>query len=159
MAELTFKGLRTFAAFLDAGVGRDKAAQATAAKAASIRMLAVARAMYGQDPPLATLRESTQNERMGKGYSANEPLLREGHLRDSVRAYSTPTLAVIESSGEYGRIAAYHEFGYTTRAFGNKGGQLVAVEPRPVFRYTMMAVQPFVVAMSGQIAKKTLGFE
>lgn len=157
MPILTFRGMRTFAAFLDSGGGRLKAAQAEAARITAARLLAVARAMYGQTPPLEALADSTQEERTALDYNANEPLLRDGHLlRDSVRAFSTPTLAVIESNEP---IAAYHEFGYTTVPFGNPKAAPVAVPPRPVFRYTMMAVAPFVAKLNGETAKKVLGFE
>ena len=119
-------------------------------------MLVTARAMYGESPPLRDLRESTQAERIGKGYSANQPLLRDGTLRDSVIAVATPTTARIESTTP---IAAYHEFGYVTQPFGNAFANPVAVPPRPVFRYTILAVAPLVQELGGMVAKKVLGME
>jgi len=162
MALLTFKGLRAFAAFLDAGAARCTESQAIAARLTAERMAVVARGLYGADPPLATLKDSTQEERASLGIAPNEPLYRGmgardgsfGVLRDGVRPYATPTLAVIENMSP---IAAYHEFGYTTQPFGNAFAAPVAVPPRPVFRYTMIAMRPFIIEQGGEIAQKTLG--
>lgn len=56
------------------------------------------------------LAESTQADREHKGYPPNEPLLREGTLRDSIEH----TVIPIESAGYVGsnnKIAVYQELG------------------------------------------------
>lgn len=56
----------------------------------------------------AELAESTQEERARLGYPANEPLLREGDLRNSIQREVVGDEAVIGSKSD---IAAYQEFG------------------------------------------------
>jgi hypothetical protein len=56
------------------------------------------------------LAESTQEQRSRLGYAANEPLLREGHMRDSISHVVVPS----EHAGYVGstsKIAAYQELG------------------------------------------------
>ncbi len=62
-------------------------------------------------PEWAQLAESTQADREQKGYPANEPLLRDGTLRDSIEHEVQGDEAVIGSKLE---IAAYQEFGTAT---------------------------------------------
>lgn len=54
------------------------------------------------------LADSTQEERARLGYAPDEPLLREGDLRDSMEHHVEPFEAVIGSTSE---LMPYHEFG------------------------------------------------
>ncbi|HEX7854436.1 MAG TPA: HK97-gp10 family putative phage morphogenesis protein [Sphingobium sp.] len=54
------------------------------------------------------LAESTQEERARLGYTPDDPLLREGDLRDSISHEVADLVAVIGSTSE---IAEHHEFG------------------------------------------------
>lgn len=65
----------------------------------------------GSFPAWAPLAESTVEDRVSKGYSANEPLLRDGTLRDSISHETKGLEAVIGSTSD---IAAYQEFGTET---------------------------------------------
>ncbi len=71
----------------------------------------------GPFPAWAELAESTKEQRVALGYSEDEPLLREGTLRDSIEHETHGAEAVIGSTSE---IMPYHEFG-TSR-----------IPPRPV---------------------------
>lgn len=84
--------------------------------------------LYGDATRLEALSDVTQADRESLGYSANEPLLRDGTLlRDSVfSAHSGPIAEV----GSNEPIAEYHERGFVN---ARAGGQ--SVPPRPVFRY------------------------
>lgn len=57
------------------------------------------------------LAESTQKDRVNKGYTPDDPLLRDGTLRDSIEVEAAPMEAVIGSKLD---IAAYQEFGTAT---------------------------------------------
>lgn len=56
----------------------------------------------------APLADSTMADRVAKGYSENEPLLREGDLRDSIEEDVRGNEAVVGSVGD---IAMYQELG------------------------------------------------
>lgn len=62
----------------------------------------------GPFPAWAELAESTKDERARLGYSEDEPLLREGDLRDSIEHEVSELEAVIGTNSD---IAEYHEFG------------------------------------------------
>lgn len=59
----------------------------------------------------AELAESTKEDRVRKGYTENDPLLRDGKLRDSITHEVEVHEAVIGSKSD---IAAYQEFGTPT---------------------------------------------
>lgn len=59
----------------------------------------------------AELAESTKEDRIRRGYTANDPLLRDGKLRDSIQHEVEGHEAVIGSKSD---IAAYQEFGTPT---------------------------------------------
>lgn len=62
----------------------------------------------GAFPAWAELAESTKADRVAKGFSEDEPLLRTGDLRDSIKHEVSEFEAVIGSESD---IAAYQEFG------------------------------------------------
>lgn len=64
--------------------------------------------IFGDPQKLQTLAESTQAERERLGYPANEPLVRTGELRDSLKVEAEGPIAVVGSELE---MMAWHEFG------------------------------------------------
>ena len=56
----------------------------------------------------AQLKKSTQRERERHGYTPNDPLLRTGGLRDSIKKAIYGSFAVVGSDS---MLAVYHEFG------------------------------------------------
>jgi HK97 gp10 family phage protein len=62
----------------------------------------------GQFAPWAELADSTKADRVRQGYAENEPLLRDGTLRDSIGHVVRGNEAVIGSASE---IAVYQELG------------------------------------------------
>jgi HK97 gp10 family phage protein len=62
----------------------------------------------GSFPAWAELADSTKEDRVRQGYPENEPLLREGDLRDSYQHEVKGYEAAIGSDSD---IAVYHEFG------------------------------------------------
>jgi phage gpG-like protein len=81
------------------------------------------RTVMGDNHKLQDLAESTQIERLAQGYTANDPLVRSGDLRESV----TPAVlglfgAEFAATGSADPIAAYQEFGTAT------------IPARPAFR-------------------------
>jgi len=75
------------------------------------------------------LAAATQADRVAKGYSANEPLLRDGTLKESVEYTITNNSAFV---GSKDIIMLYQEKGTTTTGWG-KG-----IPPRPVFALTQI---------------------
>src|SRR5438270_79801 len=81
--------------------------------------------MYGENPPLADLAPATQADRVKRGYTPNDPLLRNGAL---LRAQVTKQVkrvvrrgAIDESSAGAGspeKINLYHELGYMNARTG-----------------------------------------
>lgn len=71
----------------------------------------------GQFPEWAELAESTKDDRVSRGFSENDPLLRTGGLRDSISHQSSALEAVIGSDSDN---MVYQEFGTK------------AIPPRPV---------------------------
>ncbi|WP_244127276.1 hypothetical protein [Burkholderia vietnamiensis] len=62
----------------------------------------------GPFPAWAQLKEETQVERVRQGYTANDPLLRSGEMRDSVHREVSALEAVVGSDDDK---AVYHELG------------------------------------------------
>ena len=65
----------------------------------------------GDYPAWVELADSTKADRARQGYAENDPLLRDGTLRDSIVTEHTVMQAVIGSKNP---IAAYQEFGTET---------------------------------------------
>lgn len=64
--------------------------------------------IFGDPQKLQTLADATQTERERLGYPANEPLVRTGELRDSLKVKAEGPVAVVGSELE---MMAWHEFG------------------------------------------------
>lgn len=62
----------------------------------------------GPFPAWQELAESTKADRLNKGYDPDEPLLRDGTLRESIKHEVSGLEAIIGSKSD---IAAYQEFG------------------------------------------------
>lgn len=154
---MQFKDLRELAAFLEGAPARAQAAMVIAAKETATELLTIAHETFGEDPPLATLADSTQEERMQLGYEPDAPLLRDGTLRDSVAGYTyeKPNGAVAGIISDDPRMY-FHEFGYETQPFGNPNARITPVPPRPVFRETTLEILPFVVEQCREIARAVL---
>lgn len=75
------------------------------------------------------LTAATQEDRVRKGYSPNDPLLRSGELRDSVERNVSNTSA---SVGTNNPIMIYQEKGTTRTGWSGAKG----IPPRPVFLIT-----------------------
>jgi phage gpG-like protein len=76
------------------------------------------------------LSETTKKDRVAKGFSENEPLLRTGDLRDSVRFTVGKNFATVGSTSE---IMLYQEKGTSRTGWSSKG-----IPPRPVFLITQL---------------------
>lgn len=84
----------------------------------------------GQFVPWAELADSTQADRVNKGYAHDEPLLRDGTLRDSIEHNADSKVAHVGSNSD---IAVYQEMGTETippRSF--LGGAAVECAPKIV---------------------------
>lgn len=147
--ERFFDGLGEFAEFLERrAIEHVELVELTAALSAEI-MLKKARAIFGDATKLAELAPSTQAERLAKGYSANEPLLRTGELlRDSVESGHEGMLSGIGSKEQ---VMFYHELGYKARDGS-------AVPPRPVLKEAGEESVPEIVELVKQTIGMTLGF-
>jgi len=88
----------------------------------------------GPFPAWAPLAEFTVNDRLAQGYSPDDPLLREGHLRESITHEVGPMEAVIGSDSD---IAVYQELG------------TVKIPPRPFLGPAVIHEEKFI--------KETLG--
>lgn len=62
----------------------------------------------GPFPEWAELAENTKEDRVSKGFSENDPLLRTGEMRDSIERQTAELETVVGSNSE---ILEYHEFG------------------------------------------------
>ncbi len=62
----------------------------------------------GSFPAWAELADNTKQDRINKGYSENDPLLRSGELRDSISHKADGLEAIIGSNSD---IAVYQELG------------------------------------------------
>lgn|GEM_PF-2691281 len=104
-----FEGLMQFAEFLEARPAvMIPTGQLVVGESARILAQEV-RKGYG-DHLLPELAEATQADRVAKGYSPDDPLLRDGALlRDSTEMRVGPDVA---AAGTSEPIAGYHEFGY-----------------------------------------------
>jgi hypothetical protein len=94
------------------------------------------------------LAESTQDERVAKGYSPNDPLLREGNLRDSIEHQVEATFEGAEGvlgSGE--KTALWAELG-TSRG----------EPPRPFLSEALMRSAPLVDVTFGHFTMNILTF-
>jgi HK97 gp10 family phage protein len=82
------------------------------------------------------LAEATQEQRVALGYSANEPLLRTGDLRDSIGHVVSGNEGFV---GTNDPVAPFHEFGTSK------------IPPRPFLGPALEAVGPKIEKMAGRM--------
>ena len=88
---------------------------------------------------LAPLAQATQDDRVSKGYTPNDPLLRDGSLlRDNVEMMHEGAVGGVGSSEPVQRD---HEYGYINARTGTP------VPPRPVFKNAMVDSQAKILAI------------
>jgi phage gpG-like protein len=113
------------------------------------------RSMHGSHA-LADLAPATQEDRIEKGYTPNDPLKRDGSLlRDSVEMEAGFDFAAVGSSEP---AAAAHEYGYQTRPFGNPNPEPVDVPARPVYKLGLEESIPLVMRIAESNIGRLLGF-
>lgn len=148
---LVFEGLRAlgeFAEFLESRVGAMEVAELEAGKVITEVLYDKAMGIFGNSNKLADLAQSTQDERTALGYSANNPLVRDGELlRDNVERASGPGVGGIGSREE---VQLHHETGYVNARTGT------SVPPRPVFKLALDESEPAVIAIASAIAETGL---
>lgn len=146
-----FHSLAQFAHFLEARAAEVVPVGKLAMGAAVDILERETKKEFGDQIGLAELAQSTQDERTAKGYTPNDPLLRDGKLlRDSVEREVTDEYIGVGTSEP---IAAYHEFGYF-----NKRAQRV-VPPRPVFKIGLINAAAPIAKIVENIVAATLGFD
>jgi hypothetical protein len=150
MTTRRFRSLREYARFLEKQAAVAIPVGQLALGATSDILGKNVRREYG-DQVLPELAEATQIDRVAHGYTANDPLLRDGSLlRDSVETSVGPGWASAHTDEP---IALYHEFGY----FNVRANQMVV--PRQAWRVAMeesiAPIREIVQRLTGII----LGFE
>jgi phage gpG-like protein len=90
------------------------------------------------------LSPATQTDRVAHGFSANEPLMRTGEMRDSIEHCSSPTEARIGSNNDK---AVWHELG-TSR-----------IPPRPFLANALHQNEKVIVKIVGQTVRDFLAAE
>lgn len=144
-----FEGLESFGRFLGESAERSERVHKEAVKLAAEVLYVRSRSIFGDSAKLASLADATQADRVKKGYSANDPLLRNGKLlRDSVSKDVDDDSAFVGSDEP---IMAYHEFGY----FNVRAGKMVP--PRPVFGITLSESAKDLEAITADAIGVTLG--
>lgn len=94
---------------------------------------------FGDASKLAPLAQATQDDRAAKGYTPNDPLLRDGSLlRDSTEIMHEGATGGVGSSEPVQRD---HEYGYVNARTGNP------VPPRPVYKIAMQESQAKILAI------------
>lgn len=105
------------------------------AKEAASEMYDNAHRLYGDATMLAPLAKATQDDRVSKGYTPNNPLLRDGTLlRDSLEKDSN--IEGLAGIGSAEPVQKYQEHGYINARTGR------AVPPRPVLRLALSTSLP-----------------
>lgn len=149
MSTRTFAGLRSFQHFLEerAEIMIPTGQLALASIAETLK--ASTKNAYG-DKALPDLAEATQDDRVAKGFSPNQPLYRDGSLlRDAVESELGPNFAAVGSNEP---IAVYHEFGFVNARTGK------AVPPRPAFRLGLEKAAGRIVGIIENMVGVQLGF-
>jgi hypothetical protein len=148
MIRRTFNGLGELARFLERGAGLHEEAIAAVAAGSAVVLQERVRKTFGDSNKLASLEQATQDERTALGFSANDPLLRDGKLlRDSVERVHTRTAAGVGSAE---KILMYHELGYVNKRTGK------SVTPRPVFKIALVESAAEIEGMINEAIEFTL---
>lgn len=145
-----FGSLEQFARFIENIALKQQGVATIAADVAAHALHKNALKIYGDSTKLAPLAQATQDDRVAKGYSPNDPLLRTGELlKDSLEMGHEGPVAGIGSAEP---VHMYHEYGYVNARTGR------AVPPRPVFREAMVESAPEIGEILQQVVGASLGF-
>lgn len=105
--------------------------------------------IVGDSSKLRPLEKATQDDRVVRGYTANDPLYRDGtEIRDKIEQAHAHDLAGIGSASA---VMAAHEFGY----FNVRANKFVA--PRPVMQIAMTESAPEIEKMIEEALSFTMG--
>lgn len=152
MSRLVFEGLHAlgeFTEFLESRAAAIEMAELEAGKVITEVLYEKAMGVFGDNTKLADLAQSTQDERTRLGYSANNPLKRDGSLlADNVEKASGPGVGAI---GSREMVQLYSETGFVNARSGT------SVPPRPVFRIALEESQPAVIEIANAIAGVGVG--
>lgn len=139
---MRFNGWEDFADHLDGVALQLKAAPIEAAHVTAPVMADAVQEIFGHDPPLQTLAESTQTERVRLGYTPNDPLVRDGTLRESVEFEAIENIA---GTGSSSFIAPIHEYGNAH------------IPPRPAFHLGFLSAYPYLQRIWKGIIGQAIG--
>lgn len=155
MAKREFASFESFTRFLErTPVLQREALEAAAGLTAKVVKRNV-RAAFGDSSKLAHLAPATQADRVAKGYTPDDPLLRTGELlRDSIEDDFSPLMGggAVAGVGSPEEVLKYHEFGYINARTGN------AVPPRPVLQTGLKESVPEITAALKGAVNAALGF-
>lgn len=144
-----FASLGSFSRFLNERVAAIEIGGAAISAEVATTLHRSVKKMYG-DKVLPELAQATQDDRSAKGFSADDPLLRDGKLiRDSIEWAVGEDFAAVGTSEP---IAAYHEFGYLNKRTGQP------VPPRPAFKIGFEEAAPAVIGIMERNLGHALGF-
>lgn len=145
-----FEGFAEFAHFIEESTPRYVSARPLVLGALAEQLQREVKSGYGSHE-LEDLAPATQADRVRKGYTPNDPLLRDGSLlRDSTERHVGDTFAAVGSSEP---VAAYHEFGYVDARTGR------SVPPRPVYKMALDRIEEPAAALLEDLLGVTLGVE
>lgn len=152
--DIHFEGahaLGHFAHFLERQAERIEVAEEQAGHVISEVLYEKAEHIFGDNQKLAHLAQATQDERMAKGYTPDDPLFRDGSLLKSKveRMHALGVGAI----GTPEKVQLYHEYGYVNARTGR------AVPPRPVFRRALEESTGAVLAVAEMLAGAGLSDE
>lgn len=149
MLRRSFTGLTQFAHFLDERVvAMVPIGKLVIGASAKILKRSIQKE-YG-DHVLPDLAQATQDDRVARGYSPNDPLLRDGSLlRASIESEVGEDFAAVGTSEP---IAAYQEFGFVNARTGRP------VPPRPAHKIGLEEAIPGIVRMVEANVGAQLGF-
>lgn len=125
MATKVFDSLLSFAKFTEMRSVEANPILSSAVGAAATGIYNKTQEIFGNRDKLRSLTPYTQAERTQKGYSPNEPLVRDGTLKKSIEVMHEGLVAGVGSPDPR---MQWHELGYVSIKF-NK-----SVPPRPVLR-------------------------
>jgi phage gpG-like protein len=144
-----FAGLGQLATFLESRAAVMVPTGRLAMVATADLLFKKVRGLHG-DHVLPDLAPATQQDRVDKGFTPNDPLKRDGRLlRDSVEQEVGPDYAAV---GSPELVALYHEFGFHNARTGTD------VPPRQVYRLGLEEIAAPAMSIMQAILGVQLGF-
>lgn len=146
---LHFEGLGHFTHFLERTAEAIEAVEGQSGRVISEVLYDKAEHIFGDNAKLAHLAQATQDERSAKGFTPDDPLLRNGSLLKSKveRAHAHGVGGI----GTPEKIQLHHEYGYINARTGR------SVPPRPVFRRALEESSGAILAIAEMLAGVGLG--